>query len=227
MYIIVVGAGDIGRPLIEIATTSGHEVVVIEVKDERADAIASEYDCLVLNADATKKEILEDAGAAEADAIISTTAKDATNIMVSLLADELGVPDVTSVVHNPEHTDLYRKIGVTTMENPQELIAEHLFRSVTRPAIIDFMRIGDTAAVFEITVTEDAPIAGLTLQEAADEELVPEDTLIVAIERQDDGEEPITPRGNIRIESGDLLTVYSAEGPTPELTSVFGHTEDG
>lgn len=226
MYIIVVGAGDIGTPLIDIATNAGHEVVVIEIKDDRADAIASEYDCLVLNADATKKEILEDAGAAQADAIISTTAKDATNIMVSLLADELGVPDVTSVVHDPEHIGLYEKIGVTTMENPPQLIAEHLFRSVTRPAILDFMRIGDTAAVFEITVTEDAPIAGLTLQESADEELIPDDTLIVAIER-DDGEEPITPRGNIRIESGDLLTVYSADGATPELTTVFGHTEDG
>ena len=30
MYIIVVGAGDIGTPLIDIATRSGNEVVVIE-----------------------------------------------------------------------------------------------------------------------------------------------------------------------------------------------------
>ena len=38
--------------------------------------------------------------------------------------------------------------------------------------------------------------------------------------------EPITPRGDTRIESADLLTVYSATGATPETTDVFGHYED-
>nr|WP_135664204.1 NAD-binding protein [Halorhabdus rudnickae] len=34
MYIIIVGAGDIGTPLINIATRSGNEVVVIERNEE-------------------------------------------------------------------------------------------------------------------------------------------------------------------------------------------------
>ncbi len=38
MYIIVVGAGNIGTPLIEIATEGGNEVVVVERDAERADA---------------------------------------------------------------------------------------------------------------------------------------------------------------------------------------------
>jgi trk system potassium uptake protein TrkA len=74
-------------------------------------------------------------------------------------------------------------------------------------------------------VTEDAPIAGKTLDEAGQERLMSDDVLIVAIDR--DGQDcPLTPRGNTRIEAGDLLTVYSAFGADPELTDVFGHTED-
>jgi trk system potassium uptake protein TrkA len=225
MYIIIVGAGDIGTPLINIATRTGNEVVVIEKDTGKADEIASEFDCLVLNADATTKETLKDAGADRADAIISTTDQDATNVMVCLLSQEFDIPAVTSVVHNAEHMDLFRQIEVNTIENPQQLIAEHLYRAVARPAIVDYMRIGDDAEVFEITVTEDAPIAGKSLTEAGEEDILPDDVLIVAIGR--DGEDrPLTPRGNTRIETGDLLTVYSAAGADPELTDIFGHYED-
>ena len=224
MYLIIVGAGDIGTPLIDIATRSGNEVVVIERDGAKADEIASEYDCLVLNADATTRDVLDDAGADRADAIITTTDQDATNVMICLLAKEFDIPAILSVVHNPEHMNLFRQIGVNTMENPQQLIAEHLYRSVARPAIVDYMRIGDEAEVFEITVTEGAPIAGKTLQEAAAGDLS-DDLLVVAIEREGT-DKPITPRGNTRIEAGDLLTVYSAVGADPEITDIFGHYED-
>ena len=225
MYIIVAGAGDVGTPLIDIATRSGNEVVVIEEDHDRADAVAGDHDCLVLNDDATVKETLEEAGADRADAIISTTDQDATNIMVCLLAKEFSIPKVVSVVQNPDHMGLYRQIGVNTMENPPQLIAEYLYRSIARPAIVDYMRIGEQAEVFEITVTEDAPVAEQTLTESAQEGLIPDDVLVVAIEREShDG--PLTPRGGTRIEPGDLVTVYSAFGADPSLTDIFGHDED-
>ncbi|PSQ34303.1 TrkA family potassium uptake protein [Halobacteriales archaeon SW_10_66_29] len=224
MYLIIVGAGDIGTPLIDIATRAGNEVVVVENDPDRADHVASEYDCLVLEANATVKSTLADAGADRADAIVTTTDKDATNIMICLLAGELDIPEVISVVHDPEHMTLYERIGVNTMENPQQLIAEHLYRAVARPAIGDFLRIGETAEVFEIEVTEEAPIADRTIAEAAAADILPEDVLIVAIDRENS--EPVTPRGDIRIVPGDVLTVYSGFGATPELTDVFGHYED-
>jgi trk system potassium uptake protein TrkA len=225
MYLIVVGAGDIGTPLVDLATSSGNEVVVIERDEERAERASRQYDCLVLNDDATSKETLQDAGADRADALISTTDQDATNIMVCLLAQELSIPNIVSVVHNPEHMNVFEQIGVNTMQNPQSLIAEYLYRAVSRPSIIDFMHIGEEAEVFEITVGPEAPIAGKTLREADEADLIGGQTLIVAVER--DGEDtPITPRGNTRIEAGDLLTVYSGIGVTPEVTDVFGHVED-
>ena len=225
MYIIVVGAGDIGTPLIDIAVRSGNEVVVIEKDTGKADAVASDYDCLVLDADATRKETLADAGAGRADAIISTTDQDATNVMICLLAEEFDVPVVTSVVHNAEHMNLFRQIGVNTIENPQQLIAGYLYRAVARPAIVDYMQVGDEAEVFEITVTEDAPLAGKTLTEAGKTDLLPDDVLIVAVERKGE-EKPLTPRGNTRIQPNDLLTVYSAIGAEPELTNIFSHDDD-
>jgi trk system potassium uptake protein TrkA len=223
MYIVIVGAGSIGTPLIEIATRGGNEVVVVERDEEKAERAAADFDCLVLNDDATTKETLEDAGADRADALISTTDQDATNIMVCLLAEELAVPAIVTVVHNPEHMGIFRRIGVNTMENPQRLIAEYLYRSVKRPSIVDYMRVGDDAEVFEITVTENAPVVGRTIGGLAEEGHL-DDLLVVAIERDDD--DPMRARGDTVIRPGDLLTVFSESGATPEVTDVFGHRED-
>lgn len=225
MYIIVVGAGDIGEPLIEIAIREENEVVVVESNRSKADQIASRYDCLVLNADATDQETFLDADAERADAIISTTDRDATNVMACLLAQEFEIPHVVSVVHDPEHMNVFRHIGVQTMENPSRLISEHLYRAVRRPSVVDYLRIGETAEVFEITVSEDAPVVGKTLQEAAADGLLTGDMLVVAIEREGTTT-PITPRGDSEIEAGDLLTVYSAVGVTAEVTDLFGHYGD-
>jgi trk system potassium uptake protein TrkA len=225
MYIVIVGAGDIGRPLIETATRGGNEVVVIENHEERADFAASEFDAMVLHDDATVKDTLEDAGIQQADALVSTTDQDATNVMVCLLARELEVPRIVSVVHNPEHMALFERIGVNVMQNPQRLIAESLYRAVKRPSIVDYMRIGEEAEVFEIEVGAEAPITNKTLQEANEAGLFGTEVLVVAIER-DDSAEPITPRGGTVIQHGDRVTVYSAHGATPDVTDIFGHYED-
>jgi trk system potassium uptake protein TrkA len=225
MYIVIVGAGDIGTPLIEVATGNRNEVVVVERDEDRAERVAKGFDCLVINDDATSQEVLEDAGAGRADALISTTNEDATNVMVCLLAQELSVSRVVSVVHDPQHLGLFERTGVHTMQNPQRLIAEYLYRAVRRPAIKDYMQVGDEAEVFEIVVDEGAPVAGKTLIEANEAGLLGEEVLVVAVER-DGRADPITPRGNTRIEAGDLLTVYSASGSTADVTDVFGHFED-
>jgi len=224
MQIIIVGAGNIGMPLTEMATEMSHEVIVIERDEAVADHVADTYDCLVINADATRMSTLDDANADGADALISTTERDATNVMVCLLAKKRGIPSVVSVVHDPDHMDLFEEIGINTMENPSRLISEHLLRSVVRPSIVDYLRIGEQAEVFEITIGEDAPIAGKTISEAASDGTLHPRTLIVAIERGDG--EPIMPRGDTTVHVDDLVTVYSTEGATPEITDIFGHYED-
>ncbi|PSP76358.1 TrkA family potassium uptake protein [Halobacteriales archaeon QS_1_68_20] len=218
MYLIVVGAGEIGTPLLEMATAAGHEVVAVENDEERADEAAGRFDCLVLNDDATGKETLEDAGAERADAIVSTTDRDAVNVMVMLLAEEFGIPQRVSVVRDAEHMDMFRQIGVHTIENPQQLIAEYLFRAVQRPSVQDFMHLAGDAEVFEITVGEDAPIAEMNLIDADEQGLLGEDVLVVALER---GDETITPKGRTVVHAGDVATVFSKHGFDPGVLEVF------
>lgn len=56
IYTIVIGAGDIGTPLIRIATAGGNDVVVVEREEQRADEARLTYDVLIINVDATIRE---------------------------------------------------------------------------------------------------------------------------------------------------------------------------
>ncbi|NHN61373.1 MULTISPECIES: TrkA family potassium uptake protein [Halorussus] len=218
MYIIIVGAGDIGSQLLDLVTRETNNVVVVERNEATANEVAKSYDCLVLNADATTKETLEEAGADQADAVISTTDDDATNVMVMLLAQEFGIPSQVSVVQNPDHMRLFRQLNVNVLENPEHLIAEYLYRAVQRPSVKDFMHLADGAEVFEITVGEDGPIASRTLRDADEADVLPDDVRVVAVER---GESALLPRGDTEIREGDLVTVFSKRGFAPAILEVF------
>lgn len=218
MYIIVVGAGRTGSKVIELATQDDHEVVVIERDTELAEEVSSTYDCMVINADAASKEILLEAGIEEADALISTTESDSVNLMISMLGKQYGVENLVSSMNDPQHMELFGDLGVNIVESPHELNGQYLYRAVQRPKIQDFMEIAGEAEIFEVTVDEGAPVAGLSLSDADREDLLPEETIIVAIVR--DGE-LLIPRGGTDFQAGDTVTVFARNGATDRVTDAF------
>ncbi|WP_323173852.1 TrkA family potassium uptake protein [Natrialba sp. PRR66] len=218
MYIVIVGAGNIGSNLIDLAIADGNDVVVIEEDDEQASAVASEYDCLVLNADATSHSTLEDATIDRADAVITTTNIDAVNIMVMLLAQEHDVPNLVSVVHDPENLPVFEKIGVTLIENPQRLIADYLYHSIRYPNVSDFIELEDDTELVELTVTEDAPMSGEPLKTATSSGVLPDGCLVVALKR---GEEIRAPKGETIIRPGDQVTVFTDDVALADAVAAF------
>ncbi len=224
MYLIIVGAGKIGSNLIEMAASGGNDVVVIEQDADVASKISSTYDCLVLNADATDGTILEDAGIDRADAVISTTNIDAVNTMVMLLAREHDVPSLVSVVHDPSHIPIFEKIGVNIVENPQHLIADHLYHSVRYPGVKDFMKLSDDSEFIEIEPASGAPITKQSLAEAREQGLLSVETLVAAVKRES---AVLTPKGETIIEAGDLVTVLVNNADVDDVLSAFGHRTNG
>ena len=61
MYIVIIGAGGIGRKLVELALKDKHNVVVIEKGQEKCEELARKSDVTIINADATQEETLKEA----------------------------------------------------------------------------------------------------------------------------------------------------------------------
>ena len=74
--------------------------------------------------------------------------------------------------------------------------------------LADYISLTGGAEVIEVTVHEDAPIAEKTLQVAAEEGILDDDTLVVAVERDDD---VLTPQGHTTIQPQDIVTVFSPD----------------
>ena len=218
MYIIVVGAGRTGSKVIELATQDEHEVVVIERDQELAEAASATYDCMVINADAASEEIMLEAGVQESDALISTTENDSVNLMIQMLGKQYDVETLVSSINEPQHMELFGNLGVNVVESPHELNGQYLYRAVQRPAIQDSMQVGAGGEIFELTVDEGAPIAGLTLVDADANGLLPEETVIVAIVRDD---ELHIPRGESDIQAGDTVTIFAKGGASDRITDAF------
>jgi len=214
MYMIIVGAGSIGASLIDIAVKEKNNVVVIDANVDRAREISNKYDITVLNGDATSAETLREAGSDRADALIATTSDDAVNLMTVSIAEGLDVPSIVSVVNDKEHAEFFRKLGANVMENPEEVVANHLYNAVKRPKVKDFTILSQGDQIFRLTVNEGSPLVGKTLADSSKRGVIPDTILLLAVERA--GKRAI-PNEDTTIEAEDVVTVFSMERASDEL----------
>ncbi|MBS3813434.1 TrkA family potassium uptake protein, partial [Candidatus Bipolaricaulota bacterium] len=213
---IIVGVGEIGRSLIDVASKEANDLVVIEKDRKKAENVSRQFDLDIYTADAASQDLLLEAGADRADALVATTSDDATNLMVMTLGRELSVPSLVSVVNQSAHSKLFRAQGVNVMEHPEDLIAEHLYNAIQRPKIKDFIPLSGEARVFKATVSTDSSILDTTLEQAKNSGILLEGMLIVAIERN---EQTLVPSGGTKLKEGDALTIFAKEFLSEDVLS--------
>lgn len=214
MYMIIVGAGSIGTSLIDLSVKEKNNVVVIDSNPERGREISSRYDVTVLTGNATSSETLREAGSERADALIVTTSDDAVNLMVVSIAADLGIASIVSIVNDEEHADFFRKLGANVMENPEDVVAHHLYNTVKRPNVQDFAMLPQDAQIFRLQVGAESPLIDRSVSDAVKREILPASMRILAIDR--DGQQSI-PSDDTIVEKNDVLTFFSLEPVGDEL----------
>lgn len=214
MYMIIVGAGSIGASLIDIAVSEKNNVVVIDTNGDRARGIQERHDITVLSADATSAETLREAGADRADSLVVTTSDDAVNLMVVSIAVDLGVRSIVSVVNDKEHADFFRNLGANVMENPEDVVANHLYNAVTRPNVKDFTLLPHGAQIFRLEVGAESPLVDRSIAESHQRETIPESMRVLAVTR--DGKQSIVEDDDV-IQGQDVLTVFTLERVSDDL----------
>lgn len=219
MHIIIIGAGKTGKHVIESAVLDDQDVYVIEKNKEVADWIASHYDCVVINADATYLEVLKEAKAEKADAIVVTTNDDATNALVILLAKQLGIKRLVSSVNNEDHLHVFEQMGIDTVESPYRLNGRYLYRAVLGPNVKEFLDLGDGFEVLEMIVHQNSVIANKLIKELNKDRTLPKDSRIILLKRNN---QIIIPEGETRIFVKDIVVVLSKKERVSDLSELFG-----
>lgn len=219
MHIIIVGAGRTGKHVIEAAIADHHEVFVIEASKERAEWVSSHYDCIVINALANNPEVLMEAKAEQADAIIITTSDDAVNMMVVLLARELGTKRLVSSVNREGYLPVFEQLGIDAVESPYRLNGRYLYRAVQEPNVKEFLDLGDGIEIIELEVSTGSVVEGKLIKELNKQRMLPTNSRVVVIKRSS---QLIVPEGDTRIEAGDVVAVLTSKVNVPKVDALFG-----
>lgn len=120
MYILIVGGGVMGRELAK--ELSGNDIVIIEKNIEASELSENEIDGMIIKGDATKMDILEQAGIDDSDIIIAITGNDEVNLMIAMLAKKKG-KKVIARVNIPDRIKLFKQAGIDNAITPERKAA--------------------------------------------------------------------------------------------------------
>ncbi len=153
MYIVIAGLSDIGKNLAELLVKEGNEVACIDRDPVRCATIAEGSDVMVITGDAGQKSTLEEARVKNAHAFVAAAGDDSENLMLCMMAKEIGVKTVISLVDEAEHTETFRQAGINLQVNPDMVAAKHIYRLISQPYVKDFLSF-EMAEIFEIEIEE-------------------------------------------------------------------------
>ena len=104
MKIIVVGCGKIGYTIAKVLSEKKDiDVTVVDNNPNIFDKMVEPIDVIFISGNGANEKTLIEAGAKDADLIVSTTNADELNVLCCIMAERLGTKHSIARVRNPEY----------------------------------------------------------------------------------------------------------------------------
>jgi trk system potassium uptake protein TrkA len=115
MHVIIVGCGRVGAYTAAALAREGNSVVVIDRDANSLRLLPRSFSGRTIVGMGYDRTVLEEAGIAEADALVAATSGDNTNVVAARVAKEVyRVPDVVARIFDPQRAEIYRRYGIQT-----------------------------------------------------------------------------------------------------------------
>lgn len=203
--IIIAGGGNIGERLAR-SLEKEYRVKIIERDPERCRYLSETLDnTIVLNGDASKKELLQEENIESTDVFCALTNNDEANIMSSMLAKVLGVRTVMTIINNAAYVDIVQEGMIDIAISPQQTTISSLLSYIRRGDVVNVhsMRKG-AAEALEAVAHGDYKSSKVVGRSIANLNL-PEGATIGAIVREDD---LIIATGDLVIQAEDHVILF-------------------
>ena len=89
MKIIIAGGGKVGVALSRQLSNEGHDITVIDTREEVIESSTERFDIMGIHGNAASVPILDDAGVKNADLLIAVTNADELNLLCCMTAHVL------------------------------------------------------------------------------------------------------------------------------------------
>ncbi|GGO52984.1 trk system potassium uptake protein TrkA [Roseovarius pacificus] len=204
--LVIVGGGNIGLAVAQACEERGTRTrtKVIERDRHNAERAADALErTIVLHGDGLDSALLSEAGIARADATLTVTDDDKTNMLAAVRAKAEGCPFAIALINDPTLIPLMEPLGIDAYINPRATTVSSILRHIRHGRVRSVYSIGDAEAeVIEAEVMSTSGIAGSTIREID----FPEGVLVGGIQK---GSKIHKPTGGLRIDAGDVIVLFA------------------
>ena len=205
-HYIICGFGRIGEIIARQLKERGLSLVVVESAPALLPRLeASGY--YFINGDATRDEVLLEAGIERAKGLVAVVGSDASNVYIVLTARSLN-PHLFIVARGEELGSEQKllRAGADKVESPYYMGGQKMAHTILHPTVVTFMELamkeGIDWSMEEIAVGQTSSLLGVPLSDSGIRQKL--DLILVAIKRAD-GEMLFNPSHETPILAGDTL----------------------
>lgn len=230
MKIIICGAGQVGSGIAKQLAVENNDVTVIDQSPELVQSLQEQIDIRGIVGHGSHPDVLERAGAADADMLIAVTFYDEVNMIAaqvahSLFRTPLKIARVRAQSYlNPMWQDLFSRdhMPIDVIISPELEVGRAVLRRLEVPGAFESVSFADgVVQVVGVRIEQDTPIVDTPLEQLT--ELFPDlRAVVVGIVRHGALFVP-TRRDQMLI--GDEVYFISAREHVARTLDLFGHQE--
>jgi trk system potassium uptake protein TrkA len=214
MKILILGAGQVGRTAAHhLSREEANEVTVVDTNEDILRDLQDRLDVRTVAGNAAHPNVLENAGAAEAEIIVALTSSDEVNMMACEVAFTLfRTPTKIARIRASEYTSRPQLFGtdglsVDVFISPEQLVTEYIERLIHHPGTLQVLDFADgRVRLVGVRARSGGLLVGQSLK-ALPAHLPKMELRVVAIYR--DGRS-VPPEGDTVIADGDEVFFLAA-----------------
>jgi len=231
MKVIICGGGQVGSTIARHLAMEGIDVTVIDSSSEQARRVDESYDVRGMVGHASHPEVLERAGARDADMLIAVTRSDEVNMVACQVAYSLfNVPRRIARIRHSGYLEKRRhslyaqdQLPIDVIISPEIEVASGIERRLRTPGAFDTVPLAEgRVQLLGIHCNSGAcSLIGRPLSEL--KTLLPDAGLVVLTVVRNG--QAFVPHGQDRIERGDDVYVVTDTRHADRIMRFFGHEE--
>ena len=224
MYIIILGAGEVGYSLAKLLSYERHDIVIIDPDISRVKRAREHLDIQVFEGSGSSPEDLRKAGVQKADMVVAVSNNDEVNLLACLIAGKYNVETKIARVKNKEFTREEcalnaESLGIDLIIHPESEVANAVVNLLKLSAATDILEFADgKILLIGVHLDKNCGVLGKSLAEVAG--LLGNTTFrTVAIQRRD---RTIIPRGADVFMNNDRVYVMTQRENVPDVLKLAG-----
>lgn len=230
MQVIVCGAGQVGFNIARQLSSEGNDVVLVDQSEELIRKVTDMIDVGGVAGYASRPDVLQEAGANDADMIIAVTYSDEVNMIACQVAHSVfSIPRKIARVRAQSYLeqqwrDMFRRdhMPIDVIISPEIEVADSVLRRISAPGAFESTPFLDgRVRLVGTQLGPDCALLNTPLRQLT--QLFPDiSAMVVAFERQG---KLHTSTGDDQLYAGDNVFMIAADEDVDRTLALFGHEE--